>query len=114
MFGRLTNEVDETKVMRWANALLASKEARRDVHAVFRGFGPDVTNAAAAALRTTDLPFLVAWGADDKAFDPALAKRFVSEVPTAELAMIEDCKTLVCWDQPERLAELIADFHART
>ena len=114
VFGRLTNEVDETKVMRWANALLASKEARRDVHAVFRGFGPDVTNAAAAALRTTDLPFLVAWGADDKAFDPALAKRFVSEVPTAELAMIEDCKTLVCWDQPERLAELIADFHART
>ena len=114
VFGRLTNEVDETKVMRWANALLANKHARRDVHTVFRGFGPDVTNAAAAALQTTELPFLVAWGADDKAFKPTLARRFVSEVPTAELVWIENCKTLVCWDQPERLAELITDFHART
>jgi hypothetical protein len=24
--------------------------------------------------------------------------------------MIDDCKTLVCWDQPRRLAQLIADF----
>jgi hypothetical protein len=31
-------------------------------------------------------------------------------VPTAELVMIEQCTTLVCWDQPERLAALIADF----
>lgn len=114
VFGRLTNEVDATKVMRWADALLASKEVRRDLHAVFKGFGPDVTNAAAASLAATELPFLVAWGADDKAFKPALAERFVSEVPTAELVMIDDCKTLVCWDQPEKLAELIADFHARS
>jgi len=24
--------------------------------------------------------------------------------------MIEDCKTLVCWDQPQHLAQLISDF----
>ena len=41
-----------------------------------KGFGPAVTNAVAAALRLTTLPFLVAWGADDKAFKPALAERF--------------------------------------
>jgi pimeloyl-ACP methyl ester carboxylesterase len=52
----------------------------------------------------------VAWGADDKAFKPALAERFCAEVPTAELVMIDDCKTLVCWDQPHRLAQLISDF----
>jgi pimeloyl-ACP methyl ester carboxylesterase len=114
VFGWLTNEVDETKVLRWADALLASKEVRRDLHAVFKGFGPDVTNAAAAALRTTELPILVGWGADDKAFKASLAERFVSEVPTAELVMIEDCKTLVCWDQPGRLAELITEFYDRT
>jgi pimeloyl-ACP methyl ester carboxylesterase len=73
-------------------------------------FGPDVTNRAAAALRSTKLPFLVAWGADDEAFKPSLAERFCAEVPTAELVMIEDCKTLVCWDQPQRLAQLISDF----
>ena len=110
VFGRLTNKVDGVKIDRWADALLANKDVRRDARKVIKGFGPAVTNAAAAALRSTTLPFLVAWGADDKAFKPALAERFCAEVPTAELVMIEQCKTLVCWDQPGRLAELIADF----
>ena len=113
VFGRLTNEVDGVKVDRWANALLASKEVRRDVRAAIKAVGPDVTNEAAAALASTSLPFLVAWGADDTAFRPSLAERFCAEVPTAELVMIDDCKTLVCWDQPERLAELISGFASR-
>ena len=110
VFGLLANEIDGVKIHRWADALIASPAVRRDAAAVIRGFDPAVTNRAAAALRSTELPFLVAWGADDRAFRPALAQRFCSEVPTAKLVMIEDCKTLVCWDQPERLAELIAEF----
>jgi pimeloyl-ACP methyl ester carboxylesterase len=110
VFGRLTNRVDAVKIDRWADALLADSRVRHDARKVLMGFGPRVTNEAAAALRSTKLPFLVAWGADDKAFKPSLAERFCAEVPTAELVMIEDCKTLVCWDQPERLAGLISDF----
>lgn len=110
LFGRLTNEVDATKVRRWADALLASPEVRRDVNAVIRTVGPHVTNRAAEQLRRTDLPILVAWGEDDRAFVPALAERFAREVATAELVLIPNCKTLVCWDQPERLAELIDGF----
>jgi pimeloyl-ACP methyl ester carboxylesterase len=112
VFGLLTNEVDGAKINRWADALLASKKVRGDARKVIKGFGPKVTNQAAAALRSTTLPFLVAWGADDKAFKPALAERFCAEVPTARLVTIERCKTLVCWDQPQRLAEMIADFIA--
>jgi len=110
VFGRLTNEVDAVKIDRWADALLADEAVRRDAREVMKAFGPEVTNRAAAALRSTQLPFLVAWGADDEAFKPALAERFCAEVPTAELVWIEDCKTLVCWDQPQRLAQLISDF----
>ena len=110
VFRLLTNSVDGVKVDRWANAMLANKQVRRDACRVIKGFGPDITNGAAAALRSTTLPFLVAWGADDKAFKPALAQRFCAEIPTAKLVMIENCKTLVCWDQPERLAQLISDF----
>ena len=112
VFGRLTNEVDAVKIDRWADALLASKSVRRDSNRVIKGFGPHVTNEAAAALRSTKLPFLVVWGADDKAFKPELAQRFCAEVRTSKLVMIENCKTLVCWDQPERLAQLIAEFVA--
>ena len=102
--------MDGVKIDRWADALLADRKVRRDARKVIKGFGPRTTNEAAAALRSTALPFLVAWGADDKAFKPALAERFCAEVPTAELVMIENCKTLVCWDQPQRLARLIAEF----
>ncbi|MFT5202786.1 MAG: pimeloyl-ACP methyl ester carboxylesterase [Candidatus Aldehydirespiratoraceae bacterium] len=110
VFGRLTNDIDAVKINRWANALLASKKVRRDARTVIKAFNSQITNDAAAALRSTELPFLLAWGADDKAFKPALAERFRSEISTAELIMIEDCKTLVCWDQPERLAQLNSDF----
>ncbi len=113
VFGRLTNDVDSVKIHRWADALLADKRVRRDANKVIRGFGPAVTNKAVAALRSSQLPFLVAWGADDRAFKPRLAQRFCREVPTATLVMIENCKTLVCWDQPQRLAQLIAEFVAR-
>ena len=110
VFGLLTHEIDDVKIDRWADALLADARVRRDAKKVIGSFGPEVTNRAAAALRSTELPFLVAWGADDRAFKPALAERFCSEIPTAKLVMIEDCKTLVCWDQPEELARLISDF----
>ena len=110
VFGLLTNKVDGSKIDRWVTAMLANKLVRRDVAKVIKGFGPKVSNQAAETLRSTKLPFLLAWGANDKVFKPALAKRFCDEVPTAKLVMIEDCKTLVCWDQPKRLAELIADF----
>lgn len=110
VFGWLTNEVDEVKINRWADALLADPAVRRDAAEVLKRFSPDVTNRAAEALRSTKLPFLVAWGADDRGFKPALAERFATEIPTAKLVMIDNCKTLVCWDQPERLASLISDF----
>ena len=110
VFGRLTNAVDPVKIDRWADALLASPTVRDDAKKVLLGFGPDVTHRAAAALRQTTLPFLVAWGEDDLAFSIALAERFVSEVSGARLVRIRNCKTLVCWDQPERLAELITEF----
>jgi pimeloyl-ACP methyl ester carboxylesterase len=110
VFGLLTNEVDGVKIDRWTTAMMANKLVRRDTAKAIKALGPDVTNQAAAALRSTKLPFLVAWGTDDKVFKPALAQRFCQDVPTAKLMMIENCKTLVCWDQPKRLAELIAEF----
>jgi len=112
-FGWLTHNIDGTKIHRWANALLASASVRRDACKVIKAFGPDVTNQAAQRLRTTKLPFLVAWGEDDRAFKISLAERFCAEVPSAELVRVKNSKTLVCWDAPERLAELIQQFISR-
>lgn len=110
VFGLLANEVDAVKIDRWADALAANPKIRHDANKVLKGFGRTVTNDAAEKLKSTTLPFLVVWGEDDRAFKPKLAERFCREIPTAKLVMIENCKTLVCWDQPERLAELIEGF----
>lgn len=110
VFGLLANEIDGVKINRWADALSAHPDIRRDANKVMKSFKPEVTNNVAKQLQSTKLPFLVAWGEDDKAFKPALGERFCREIPTAELVMIPNCKTLVCWDQPEVLAGLIGDF----
>jgi len=58
------------------------------------------------------VPILLVWGADDKAFTMANAERMAAEVPAARLEVVEDCKAFVCWDEPDRLAELIDKFVA--
>lgn len=108
--GLLCNEVDGDLVDSWAEALLGNAGSRRDVLKVIRGIKPDVTVRAGAALGKTELPFLVAWGADDRLFKTSLAERFCREVPTAELVMIKNSRTFVCWDQPEALASHIDAF----
>jgi pimeloyl-ACP methyl ester carboxylesterase len=114
-FGWLTNDIDAdgaAKIERWSGALRANADVRRDARAVIRAIDTTYTNDAAAKLRSTDLPILLAWGADDKAFSMANAERMAAEVPTARLEVIDDCKAFVCWDQPDRLAELIDKFVA--
>jgi len=109
-FGWLTNDVDGAKVERWAAAFRADPAIARDARAAIRGMSTDHTNAAAEALRTADIPLLIVWGADDKAFSRKNAERMRDEVPGAELVLVDDAKAFVCWDQPERLAELIDGF----
>jgi pimeloyl-ACP methyl ester carboxylesterase len=111
-FGWLTHDVDGAKVERWAGALRADPAIARDARAAIRGMSAEYTNAAAEALRTSGIPLLIVWGADDKAFSRANAERMRDEVPGAELVLVEGAKAFVCWDQPGQLAELIDGFAA--
>ncbi|MGI9600654.1 MAG: alpha/beta fold hydrolase [Acidimicrobiales bacterium] len=111
-FGWLTHRVDGAKVERWSSALRANPEVRRDARSVIKAIDTRHTNDAAAKLRTAGVPLLLAWGADDRAFSRANAERMATEVPGARLEIIEGSKAFVCWDQPDRLAELIDGFVA--
>ena len=53
---------------------------------------------------------LVAWAPEDRFFKLRYAERLAAEIPGARLERIEDSLTFVPVDQPERTAELIADF----
>ena len=56
---------------------------------------------------------MLAWATEDRFFKPKFAERLAADIPGSRLEWIEDARTFVSEDQPERLAALIADFDAQ-
>jgi pimeloyl-ACP methyl ester carboxylesterase len=68
------------------------------------------TLAAAAKLRGSELPILLAWAPGDRYFPISFAERLAGEAGNAKIVRIPDSKTFVPLDQPQLLAEEIAQF----
>lgn len=68
---------------------------------------------AAARLPQFQKPTLIAWSGDDAFFPLEDARRLAAALPKSRLEIVERSKTLSMIDQPDTLAELVADF-ART
>jgi pimeloyl-ACP methyl ester carboxylesterase len=88
-------------------APLRDRRIRTDLRTVLRGISPEYTLAAAERLRTFDRPALIAWGTRDRFFPLRDAERLARTLPRAQLATIDNARTYVQIDQPERLAELL-------
>jgi len=85
---------------------------RRDLKKVTAGMNKRYTEEAAARLRDSDLPLLLAWAPGDKYFPLKYAERLAGEVPNSRLVQIPDARTFVPLDQPQRVADEIAAFAA--
>ena len=84
---------------------------RRDLTKFLKSITPRYTLAAAHIFPQRQQPVLLAWAPEDRLIFPiGLAKRLQAAFPNAQLAMIHDAWTFTPEDQPERLAELIAEF----
>ena len=94
----------------WVRPFFSDKRVRRDVTEFLAAVDKKVTLGAAEALRTFDKPALVAWATEDKVFPRAHAEELARRIPGARLEWIEDARTFVAEDQPERVAELIREF----
>ena len=97
------------------DALLASwfeplhdRRIRADVRAVLEGISPEHTLSAAERLTNFDRPSLIAWGTHDRFFPVSDARRLADTLPQARLETIDNARTYVQIDQPQRLAALIA------
>lgn len=66
------------------------------------------------AMRAFDRPVLVAWAADDRMMPADHGPRLADLYPQGRLEVLQDCSTLVAFDQPERFAELVTDFLTET
>lgn len=84
----------------------------RDAGKVTAGMNKRYTLEAAERLCTSQLPVRLLWAPDDKVFPISYAERLVSEAGNATLVRIPDARTFVALDQPQRVADEIADFAA--
>ncbi len=109
-YGWLGKRLDDDLVADWVRPYLDDRGVRRDTIKVLRGIDKRQTIEAANGLRQFDRPVLLAWAREDRFFKPSFAERLRDAIPGARLEWIEDSWAFVPEDQPERLAELIADF----
>jgi pimeloyl-ACP methyl ester carboxylesterase len=110
-FGLLTKRpIPDEITWGWIEPSLVDPGVRRDVTGLLRGIDKHDTLAAASKLRDFDRPTLIAWAREDVVFKPRFGERLAHDIPNARLELIDDSRTFVSEDQPERLAELIGAF----
>jgi pimeloyl-ACP methyl ester carboxylesterase len=110
-FGWLTKRpIDRDVEDSYVRNIAASAGVRRDGARLLRSISPAQTRAVAEKLPGFDQPVLIAWAPEDRFFPFQHAERLARDFPNARLERIEDSRTFVPEDQPERLAALISEF----
>jgi pimeloyl-ACP methyl ester carboxylesterase len=96
----------------WTEPAIHDAGIRRDLKKFTVGMNKRHTLAAAAKLRGSKLPILLAWAPGDRFFPIEYAERLAGEAGNARIVEIPDARAFVPADQPQRLAEEIAAFVA--
>jgi len=103
---RMPRDVEDSFV----GPVIAGGGVRRDIAQFLKNANKKQLMATADRYGELKMPVLVAWGEDDKSFKLKMGERFAADLPNGTLVRVPDSYTFVSLDQPERLAELIADF----
>jgi len=80
---------------------------RRDLRRMLSAVDTRYTFEAAESLRTFDKPAIVIWAANDKIFPREHGRRLAELLPRGEFELMDDCRTFIPEEQPERLAARI-------
>jgi pimeloyl-ACP methyl ester carboxylesterase len=97
-------------VASWMLPVTKDSAVMHDAKKVTAGMNKRHTLAAAEKLRSSDLPLRLLWAPGDKLFPIKYAERLAGEVKNAEIVQIQNAKTFVPLDQPQRVADEIAKF----
>jgi pimeloyl-ACP methyl ester carboxylesterase len=109
-YGWLSKRAEPELTRSWLTPALRNRKIRRDVAAVLKGISSRYTLAAAERFAEFEKPVLIAWAPEDRFFKLRYAERLRDAFADARLELIEDSYTFVPLDQPQRTAELIAEF----
>jgi pimeloyl-ACP methyl ester carboxylesterase len=96
----------------WVEPLSTDAGVRRDVIRFIARIDKADTLAAVPALKSFGRPALVVWTKGDRFFPEADGRRLASDL-SAQFELLDDTRTFISLDQPERLAELIRTFVTR-
>ncbi len=102
--------IDDDLSDSWLAPALSSRRVRREIAAILKGISNRYTLEAAQRFGEFTKPVLIAWAPEDRFFKLHHAERMARAFPNARLERIEDSYTFVSIDQPERTADLIAEF----
>ncbi|MGN6253376.1 MAG: alpha/beta fold hydrolase [Solirubrobacterales bacterium] len=103
-------KIPDELIASWMRPATADSGVMRDLKKVTAGMNKRHTLAAAEKLRGSQLPIRLLWAPGDKYFPISYAERLAGEAGNAEIVRIPDAQTFVPLDQPERVAEEIAEF----
>jgi pimeloyl-ACP methyl ester carboxylesterase len=109
-FGALAHADIDKLVTEWVKPALNDRRVRNDLRRLTASLNSETTVRAAARLPEFTKPALIAWSADDAFFPLGDGRRLAAALPNARLEVIVNARTFSMIDQPDRLAELIADF----
>jgi pimeloyl-ACP methyl ester carboxylesterase len=104
--------IPDELIASWMEPARTDRGVMHDLTKVTVGMHRRYTQEAAEKLRGSDLPILLAWAPGDKYFPISYAERLVGEAGNARLVRIPESSTFVSLDQPQRLADEIAQFAA--
>ncbi len=102
--------IPDELIASWMAPGMHDRGVSRDLKKVTVGMNKRYTLEAAEKLRGAELPILLTWAPGDKYFPISYAERLANEAGNARLVQIPDSRTFVPLDQPQRLADEIAEF----
>ena len=112
-YGWTTKKPIDPAVMRsYTSHLRNDPGVLRDLSRLLLAVDTRYTHEAAAALPSFDKPALVVWAADDKLFPREHGRRLAELLPQGHFELIEDSRTFIPEEQPERLVATIRAFLA--
>jgi pimeloyl-ACP methyl ester carboxylesterase len=109
-YGMLAHTDIDHLVREWIEPALSDSRIRENLRHFTASLHRETMLEAGARLPQFTQPALIAWSADDTFFPTEDAGRLADALPESRLELIEHARTFSMIDQPDVLAELIADF----
>jgi pimeloyl-ACP methyl ester carboxylesterase len=103
-------EIPDDVMDGWAMRALQDPGVMADLRKALSGLKPEILLDNTPKLSSFEKPVLLVWSREDKFFKVEHAHRLAAIFPDARVEELTDAYTFVSWDQPDRVAELVAAF----